>query len=685
MRFLKNVLLVTLLYPKILTCQFNNTMSDAKEMLKTIAKLHVDYKEIDTPTSEYIFHTMLTSIDRYGLFFTSEDIEKLQKYKQVLADEIENESTHFLDEVKVIYKQRQLEVKDIVLGMKDKNFEYESMDTFYYSEKNPFVNKTKIPHKWQKWMKLVSLNDYEESLDSTNKKSSLNMAKMRSIIDSNIDEQIKMQEQRIESKDFVHTRIKNSFLSAIARSFDPHTDYFSPGERQEFEESLSANKNTFGLDIELNNENEIEITAITPGSAAWNSDEFEIGDIIVSFKPKGKKEIDFTNITLSKANGYLHSNNVEEGKFKLKKKSGQEENIDLVKTLISNDDNLINSYILESSQKMAYLALPSFYFNRETGNGCANDIARELIQLKKEGIEGLIFDLRGNGGGSMDEAIKLCGMFINYGALFIYQYREGDPATIKDMNKGIVYDGPMIVLVDKSSCSAAELFAAVMQDYNRAVIVGSNTYGKSTSQTILPLKANSISEDADYTNPGKGFIKLTIGKMYRCTGKSYQKDGVKVDVSLPDIFDHLELGEIHEPRALQAKTIDKKTYYFPLSNLPIEELKTKSKQRLMDNNKYKELETHNSQQAVYIAKKWIPVDYNGFIRYKNFMDKMTDVDTNKDKPFLEVKLPEYVQSLGKLPEATKMLREKRCKNISRDINLNEAYYILSDLYLLTKK
>lgn len=679
MRLFKLALLFIFSFPTILSSQFKTTMSDAKTMLKTIAKLHVDYKEIDTPTSEFIFNTTLTTIDRYGLFLTLEDIQSLEKYKMGLASEIEDESTQFLDDIKTLYKSRQEEAKDLLKEMKNQKLEFESLDTFYYSEKNPFVGKAKIPNKWQKWMKLISLNDYEDLLDSTNKDSAFNAVKMSPIIDSNIDDQIKNLQQRIESKDFVHTRIKNSFLSAVARSFDPHTDYFSPSERQEFDESLSANKNTFGLEIELNNENEIEISSIMPGSAAWNSDDFEIGDIIISFKPKGGKEINFTNISLSKANGYLQSDKVEEAKFKLKKTSGQEENIDLVKSLINNDENLINSYVIESSNKMAYLALPSFYVNKETGNGCANDIARELIQLKKEGVEGLIFDLRGNGGGSMDEAIKLCGMFINYGALFIYQYREGNPETIKDMNKGLVYDGPMIVLVDKSSCSAAELFAAVMQDYNRAVIVGSNTYGKSTSQTILPIKTNSILEDNDMSSASKGFVKLTIGKMYRCTGQSYQKDGVKADINLPDIFKHLELGEKFEPRALNAKTIDKKTYYYPLPNLPIEDLKAKSQQRLNNNKKYEEMETRHAQQAIYISKKWIPVNFNGYIQYKNSMKKLTDEDSDKELPMLEVKLPLYIESLGKMPEATKTIRDKRCKSISRDLNINEAFYIVSDL------
>lgn len=684
MRLFKTIILLLFSFPTLLSSQFNTTISDAKTMLKTIAKLHVDYKDIDTPASEFIFNTTLTSIDRYGLFLTSEDIQSLEKYKMGLSIEIEDESTKFLDEIKTLYKNRQEEAKDLLKEIKNQKLEFESLDTFYYSEKNPFVEKAKLQNKWQKWLKLISLNDYEDLLDSNNIDSVFNADKMATIIDSNIEDQIKNLQQRMESKDFVHTRIKNSFLSAIARSFDPHTDYFSPGERKEFDESLSANKNTFGLEIELNNENEIEITSIMPGSAAWNSDEFTIGDIIVSFKPKGGKEINFTNISLSKANAYLQSDKLEEAKFKLKKTSGQEESIDLVKSLINNDENLINSYILESTNKMAYVALPSFYVNKETGNGCANDIARELIQLKKEGVEGLIFDLRGNGGGSMDEAIKLCGMFINYGALFIYQYREGIPETIKDMNKGLVYDGPMIVLVDKSSCSAAELFAAVMQDYNRAIIVGSNTYGKSTSQAILPIKTNSILEDNDINTSSKGFVKLTIGMMYRCTGQSYQKDGVKADITLPDIFKHIELGEKFEPQALNAKTIDKKTYYYPLSNLPIEDLKSKSQQRLNNNSKYSEMETRQAQQAIYISKKWIPVNFNGFIQYKKSMDKLTNDDSNKELAMLEVKLPDYVQSLGKMPEATKIVRDKRCKDIGRDLNINEAFYIVSDLYLLTK-
>jgi carboxyl-terminal processing protease len=659
-------------------------MSDANTMLKTIEKLHVDYKEMDKKASEFIYNNTIQSIDKYGLFYTQEDIQGMDKYKFILGTTIAEESEDFLNELHSLYKTRQNETVKILKQLKGQEFDFEALDTFYYSEKSPSVPKQQIIYKWQRWLKLVALREYTDQLDSAEMNISIDIDRINRIKDTAIEEQIKTLEERIVSKDYVYSRIKNSFLSSLAQTFDPHSDYFSPKEREEFNESLSATKHTFGLEIDMNDDNEIEITSIIPGSSAWNSDQFQIGDIILSFRPKGKKEIDFSNISLAKARTYLSSDKVEEGKFKLKKSSGQQENLDLVKSFINNDDNLINSYLIESTKKMAYIALPSFYNNNETGNGCANDIAKELIQLKKEGIEGLIFDLRGNGGGSLEEALKLCGMFINHGALFIFKYREGDPETVKDLNKGSVYDGPMILLVDKSSCSAAELFAAVMQDYNRAVIVGGDTYGKSTCQTILPLNANSVLNDPESLNTMKDYLKLTIGQMYRCTGKSYQKEGVKADIYLPDIYKYLDIGESNEPRALSAKTIDKKTYYYPLPALPIEDLKKKSQLRLIENKRYKELEDFYAVQAVYLQNKWIPVYFEGFKKFIHSMENAEQTTFKSENSTLDVRLPEHIVSLGKQSEAHQQIRELRCKELKQDLNILEAYYILNDLNLLTK-
>ena len=664
--------------------QFNSTLSDAKAMLKTIEKLHIDYREIDNSSSEYIFQSTLESIDRYGLFYTTEDIHLLDPFKSTIAKQIQDESPEFLNELKSKLIDRQKEAKEILLEFKSKTLDYENLDTFFYSEKNVFASQAAKSEKWKRWVKLMTLNDYLDQLDSNDEASIPDAEKMNGLKDSVIEEQIKLLTARIEKEELNKNKIKNSFLSSVAKAFDPHTNYFSPQEREEFDESLSATKITYGIELRMNDDNEIEIASIIPGSAAWSSDEFQEGDIILSFKPKGKKEVQFSNISLAQANSYLNSDKIDAGMFKLKRASGQQETISLIKTSINNEDNIINSYLLEQDKKIAYVSLPSFYLNQETHNGCANDIARELIQLKKEGIEGLIFDLRGNGGGSMEEALKLCGMFINYGALFIFKYREGDPETIKDINKGSVYDGPMIVLVDKSSCSAAELFAAVMQDYNRALIVGGDTYGKSTSQAILPLTASSLMKDEPKPDLNQGFLKLTIGKLYRCTGKSYQREGVKVDISLPDIYKHLELGEIHEPRALNATPIDKKTYYYPLPALPIDLLKNKSAERLQQNKRYQDMDTYFASQAIYIHQKWIPLQFQAYKKFKNAIESADKTSFQSDTTGLEVKIPNYVSDMGKLPETNRVLREKRCSDLKEDLNILEAYYIINDLNLSTK-
>jgi carboxyl-terminal processing protease len=300
-------------------------------------------------------------------------------------------------------------------------------------------------------------------------------------------------------------------------------------------------------------------------------------------------------------------------------------------------------------------------------NGCANDISKELFKLKREGIEALIIDVRNNGGGSMLEAIRLTGVFIDYGAIAIIDKLGEGAMTVKDMDRGVAFSKPLVVMVNRTSASASELFAAAMQDQNRAVIVGGKTFGKSTMQNVIPLSA-------------EGFLKTTVGKFYRVTGKSHQKTGIIPDIELPSYYSKMNISESMYPSALENTTITHKTYYYPSKQLPIESLKSLSKSRVDTNSYFKKIASMADffyQQTNHIS---IPLNYDQFSLYYEQMNLLYDgMVSDFDNSAFTVQNPVYLSNIGERTEIEKSVNQQNIENIKNDIFIAESFNVLKDL------
>jgi len=269
--------------------------------------------------------------------------------------------------------------------------------------------------------------------------------------------------------------------------------------------------------------------------------------------------------------------------FSIKKQNGKKKIIKLKKTSITIEDNSITGFLINGKTKLGYINIPSFYTDLEAQNGLgvANDVAKQIYKLQRENIQGLILDLRFNGGGSMKEAMDLSGMFIDRGPVAISKARNEKNYTIRDPNRGTVFTKPIVVLVNQFSASASEFFAAALQDYNSAIIVGSTTYGKASSQIILPLKTNN-------------YIKLTIGQFFRVTGKSHQQLGVIPDISLPNIYDNYKTQETYKSFALANSNVEVTLKHRAKSKAEISALKISSAQRIDSSNAFKAIKAFNS-------------------------------------------------------------------------------------------
>ena len=442
-----------------------------------------------------------------------------------------------------------------------------------------------------------------------------------------------------------------------------------------FENALSNDQFSFGIITSKNDDGDIIIVHITPGSAAFNNGNLEVNDIIKSLRADSQT-LETYCVSNNDVLAFTSNQDHNTITFKIKKQNGSLQDIELTKTKTKTEDNTVSGYLIESTSKVGYINIPSFYSDLESPNGLglANDVAKELYKLQKENIEGLILDLRFNGGGSMKEAADLSGMFINRGPLSILRYNNGETYTIKDMNRGSLFTKPIVVLVNNYSASASEFFAAAMQDYNRAVIVGATTHGKASAQVILPLG----------NNESLGYSKLTVEKFYRVTGLSHQSQGVIPDIILPNMYDGFETQEAFQDYALKNDSIAGTRKFPELKRLPIEALKKKSLARISDAIPFEAVKNLNQ----LIIENYFELDTQYLLTLDNVHREMVNYRKtweNINKPLDQHESNFVVENSAATKEIISYDDDKKnintsiLKDIKQDIYIEEAQAILQDL------
>jgi carboxyl-terminal processing protease len=561
---------------------------EARLLKTTLLKFHVSPPTIDDHFSAWIYDSFLDELDPERLYFTEPDLRSLEVYRNKLDDELNGTSWAFLPAVTQVYKKSLMRAEHLSAQLFQSPIWLESTRT-YFADTTWAADEKDLQ---KRWLVAVTYNLLSR------------LHEIRGDADADDNKFLKETEPRargLEKASMMRSisRITNHaagyenyiaslYLQTIATAFDPHSAYLSATAMENFLSSLSSEGYYFGLMLDENEKGEITIEHLTPGGPAWKSGRLNSGDIIRQVKWEGREAMDVTGLGVDEMNALLLEDNHAAMEITVAKPGGLREVVVLRKEKMQSEENIVKSFILQGKRKIGYISLPGFYTNwgEAEGSRCANDVAKEIIKLKKEGIEGLILDLRFNGGGSLQEAVSMAGIFIDAGPVGVVKGKAGEATTMKDMNRGTVYDGPLEIMVNGMSASASEFLAAALQDYQRAIIVGSKTYGKASAQTLLPLHAQNsgASVKADL-KPGS-YASVTFEKIYRITGKTAQASGVVPHIQLPDLYDSLLFREDLLPRALPHDSIFKKTYYQPLMLLPVSELRHKSEQRTKMNAEF---------------------------------------------------------------------------------------------------
>lgn len=689
-----------LLYPLLFVVSFPalaqkpKTQEGAIILKRQIERFHFSPKAVNDSFSSEMFTKILKELDPQQDIFTADDYVFLSGFRYKLDDELNGAGWKFLDALSDLYRQRLKRADSLTESILQKPLDLSADDKITFSKKEVFQfasSPAELRTRWTKFFKFQVLSNVYDLYENDSTKTTLKtlLAKNESTIRDKLKKRTKKNIQAILSPAVYDNYLKETYYNALASTFDPHTMFFSPQDKENFQSELSTENFSFGFDIDENKDGKIVVAHLTPGGPAWRTGEIHVDDELLQLQWEGKQAIDVSAISFEEADEILSESNHGTITLKMKKTNGAVYSIALQKEKIEAQENVVKGYVLSGEKKVGYISLPDFYTNWEDehGSGCANDMAKEIVRLKRENIEGLILDIRFNGGGSLGEALELAGIFIDEGPLTGTKEKNGKLVFLKDPNRGTIYDGPLVVLINGQSASASELVAAVLQDYNRAVIVGSPSYGKATMQQVFPLDTllknpNALSEN--------GYLKITGGKLYRVTGQTAQLNGVVPDIHLPDAFDALEYGERFTPDVLPSDTVKRNAYYKPLSALPLSQLNGLSNQRVNNSKNFQQLKEviRKVKQLRESTERVIPLKLELFEKWAN-ENKSNELifeekENEPSKIYTAQNHKDEAQQVLR-DSYTKSINEIILKNIQQDIAIEEAYEITVDLIKLQPK
>ncbi|MBS1750132.1 MAG: carboxy terminal-processing peptidase [Bacteroidetes bacterium] len=692
------VLLVILaigIFAAFQTTGLGNPPTKYERILKQVGIMleqgHYSPKKIDDTFSEEVFTKYLEAIDPEKQLFLKSDIEQLKQYKDKIDDEIHGAPLQSFQAINSLYGQRLKEYLSAYQELLDKPFDFTTNETFVDDKDKLNYPADDIERKelWRKRLKYQVLMRYADLISANEK---LPKEKVRS--DASLEKEAR--EKVLQSTNRIAERLKNKFteedrfndfVNTITSCMDPHTTFFPPVEKRSFDEQMSGR--FYGIGASLRQEDgNIKIVTLVTGSPAWKSGQVQIGDIIAKVGQGNEEPQDMAGFDVEDAVKIIRGKKGTEVKLTLRKTDGTTKMVSLIRDEIVIDETFARSAIVnEGSRKIGYIFLPEFYADWERPNGakCAEDVAKEIKKLKTEKVDGIIMDLRNNGGGSLYDVIQMVGLFIDEGPIVQVKDREGNPSVLRDKDKGILYDGPLAVMVNEFSASASEIFAAAIQDYNRGLIIGStSTYGKGTVQRNIGLDGGSrgglFAAAGDDGASNFGTIKLTLQKFYRINGGSTQLRGVASDIVLPDQFENFKFREKDNPDALKWDEIAKAKYTTWEPGADLDVIKKAEVERVKNDNVFSSIKR--------IADKLAELNDRVYtLNLKKYMEEQKEIKnlvkemdklTKTQKPNPVELLPEDVTRYDS-DQAKKDRQTQWLNNLKDDIYLSETVNVVNNM------
>lgn len=659
-------------------------------LMFVIEKGHYDPVTIDDAFSKGVYKDYITALDPSKRFLIQSDIDEFLNYEDQIDDQLKNNDLSFFSLTYDRLMQRMAESKDIYKSILSKPFDYavdEDFNTDY--EKEPYVkNKKQLEDKWRKQLKLSVLSTITDKIKlEDDKKKADSTATYVPKAFENIEKESR--ESTLKSLNdyfgFVDDLERNDwftvYINSIAGRVDPHTSYFAPDDKERFDVSMSGKLEGIGAKLQKKNDF-TEITELISGGPAWRGKELEAGDVIMKVGQGKEEPIDVIGMRLDDVVKKIKGAKGTEVRLTVKKVDGTIKVIPIVRDIVELEETYAKSSIVNRDGKIfGVIYLPKFYIDFEDKNNrdAAKDIAIEIDRLKKENVEGIIMDLRDNGGGSLKTVVDITGLFIQKGPVVQVKSTGTDKEVLANSESKVHWDGPLVVLINNFSASASEIFAAAVQDYKRGVIIGSKqSYGKGTVQNVVDLnkfiKSNSL---GDF-----GAVKITTQKFYRINGGSTQLKGVASDVVMPDRYSYIDIGERDLENAMPWDKIDPANYkLWSNQQNSLDIVISNSKHRIEDNEQFKLID----ENAKWISKRRDDNLYHlNYKKFKQDLDKV-EADAKKFKAISDYKNNLTFESLPYEVELMKkdtVFEQKRVRwheSLAKDAYVEEGLNILGDL------
>ncbi|MGL2966184.1 S41 family peptidase [Flavobacterium sp. XGLA_31] len=636
-----------------------------------IQENHYHPKPVDDSLSVYVFKTFLSQLDEENRLFTAPEIDQLKKYEYTIDDYINSGNCDFLHDFYVAYTKTVSRYVSIVNTIEKEPFAFTSPEKVVFSKKAfPYAkDEAEIKHLYKKRILFNILRDVAEL--STNKDSLT--ANFDLLAETSKAKTFEKSKCKIESYQHTEAEFQSIFINVFCSYFDPHTEYFSQNEKSSFFSSVSSDNMTFGLYVSMTEKDEMTVDDIIPGSSAYFTEKIDKGDQLMKIKYRND-EYEIACASMKKISEIISSSDYKTADFTFRKKSGEIYSVQLVKKVMKDYQNNVFSFKIKKGEAtFGYIRIPSFYSTFENGkSNVSNDLTKEVYKLQKDYVDGIIIDLENNGGGSMEEAVRASGLFIEEGPLAVMNDNHNRKEILKDVNRGTIYNGPMVILINGFSASASEFFTNVMQDYNRAIVIGNKSLGKATMQRVFPVDDNNDE-----------FLKLTLEKFYRITGKSNQYIGITPDVEIPLLFDKQMPREDSQETALKNDEIQVAVKYNRIPNEAYAQAISLSKKRVQTSKEANDIIALNNKINPIYDNDLPPIALN-FDAVYNDVSKINtlwkEIESATEKEYPMVLEQNSIDSENqKFDDYLKSCNTERSKDIKRNYHIVEAVNILNDI------
>jgi carboxyl-terminal processing protease len=661
-----------------------------------IEKGHYSPAAIDDNFSKGVYKDYLNALDPSKRFFLQSDIDEFAKYETQIDDQILNKDLSFFDLTYTRLMQRMDESKSYYKDVLAKPFDYKADETFNADyEKIPYCKSTKeLKERWRLQVKLSALSTLVEKQKLEEDKKKNTEAGKNETPKSFEQMEKESRESTLNSlndnfnfiKDLDRNDWFSIYINAISSRFDPHTSYFAPNEKERFDLSMSGKLEGIGARLQKKNDF-TEISELISGGPAWRGKELESGDVILKVAQANGEPVDVVGMRLDDVVKKIKGPKGTEVRLTVKKQDGTIKVITIIRDEVEIEETYVKSSVVEKDgYKYGIIYLPKFYIDFEDQNSrdAAKDVAIEVERLKNEGVQGIVMDVRDNGGGSLKTVVDIAGLFIEQGPIVQIKSAAGKKEVLYDRDSKVQWDGPLVVMINEFSASASEILAAAIQDYKRGVVIGSKqSYGKGTVQNVIDL--NQFVRGSTYGDLGA--LKTTTQKFYRINGGSTQLEGVKSDIAIPDKYAYLKMGERDIENAMPGDKIDPANYTIWDKQNNFEQAIKKSKARMQANSQL---------QLIDDNAKWLDERNKENVFSLNIdkfkaEQKALEEKNKKYKPIADYKnefvfnsLPYELEAMNK-DNVLKEKRERWHEGLSKDIYIEEAIHILNDLQMENSK